>query len=309
MDPEWLSQMRPRAARHYLTIASIVLTWYDHLLTFDDELRHVWSRRWSAGTWLFLVIRYFSLSLITSNLTTLMTWNSIEVAAAIIEGVVTIIMFLRVYALHGQDRRILGLGAVAFSGALAACLWIFLGHSQASEIEYGCDFIVSLGIRYATAWEALLGIDIMIFVLTFSKTREALREPRRANLRKFGQHPHILCMYFSYHLTSGLTYRTQPVLKGSLCVVVNSISVTMLSRMMLNIHKSVNRTNCTLSLSDDADFNPTTLDFLGTCVHECVEDGPDISHETAYVHGPTEIEMGAASIWNHVYITTEGSES
>jgi hypothetical protein len=41
-------------------LASVVLVYYDHALTFPDEVRVVWSRTSWKGTWLFLLNRYLT---------------------------------------------------------------------------------------------------------------------------------------------------------------------------------------------------------------------------------------------------------
>ncbi|KAG5730201.1 hypothetical protein E4T56_gene11699 [Termitomyces sp. T112] len=42
----------------YITAAGVVVLLYNHLLTFDDEVKYIWSARWSTPKLLFLVLRY-----------------------------------------------------------------------------------------------------------------------------------------------------------------------------------------------------------------------------------------------------------
>ncbi|KAJ3558187.1 hypothetical protein NM688_g1076 [Phlebia brevispora] len=167
-----------------------------------------------------------------------------QVATGLIELIVTGNLFLRVYALHGRSKRILGLLMLAFCGALAICVWGFLGSGTTTEIDYGCHIYLSTGISrfihrmtlassphyaagFAAAWEALLALDVLIFLLTFSKARTAIREPRiRAGggllvlMFKDGALYYIVltCANLANIITF---YVLPPALKGCFAAVVN----------------------------------------------------------------------------------------
>ncbi|KAJ7068844.1 hypothetical protein C8F01DRAFT_1119494 [Mycena amicta] len=44
-----------------LSIAGLVLIIYDHILTFADEVEHVWKTRFSPANLFYIWIRYFTL--------------------------------------------------------------------------------------------------------------------------------------------------------------------------------------------------------------------------------------------------------
>ncbi|SJL08727.1 uncharacterized protein ARMOST_12096 [Armillaria ostoyae] len=46
-------------ASRYASIAGYVLMLYDHILTFDEEVRFIWAAPWTLPKALFLIIRYF----------------------------------------------------------------------------------------------------------------------------------------------------------------------------------------------------------------------------------------------------------
>ncbi|KAK0462713.1 hypothetical protein IW261DRAFT_1576317 [Armillaria novae-zelandiae] len=46
-------------ASRYASIAGYVLMLYDHILTFDKEVRFIWAAPWTLPKILFLIIRYF----------------------------------------------------------------------------------------------------------------------------------------------------------------------------------------------------------------------------------------------------------
>jgi hypothetical protein len=54
-------------------VASVVLVYYDHTLTFPDEVRVVWSRISWKGTWLFLLNRY--LTFVTYIIVAVYSWT------------------------------------------------------------------------------------------------------------------------------------------------------------------------------------------------------------------------------------------
>lgn len=45
----------------YLTLCVLVLYCYDWLITIDQEFQHIWFRRWSLSTWVFVMNRYATL--------------------------------------------------------------------------------------------------------------------------------------------------------------------------------------------------------------------------------------------------------
>ncbi|EPS97858.1 hypothetical protein FOMPIDRAFT_90074 [Fomitopsis schrenkii] len=46
-------------AMNYLTVFSLTLVLYDHILTFDAEIDYFWSGSWCLSRVLFLLGRYF----------------------------------------------------------------------------------------------------------------------------------------------------------------------------------------------------------------------------------------------------------
>ncbi|KAF9445191.1 hypothetical protein P691DRAFT_283424 [Macrolepiota fuliginosa MF-IS2] len=44
--------------QHYCQLAALVITFYDHIITFDQELEMIWKKRWSKSKILYLMCRY-----------------------------------------------------------------------------------------------------------------------------------------------------------------------------------------------------------------------------------------------------------
>jgi len=100
-------------------------------------------------------------------------------------------------------------------------------------------------IRLAGAWEALFVYDLLIFSLTLRKTWKARKDhsitginvPLISLILRDG------AIYFAVmalcNLSNILTfYLCGPFLRGGLSTFASSISVTMMSRLMLNLHET-----------------------------------------------------------------------
>ncbi|KAF8496035.1 hypothetical protein JB92DRAFT_1079229 [Gautieria morchelliformis] len=91
----------------YSWVASLCLIVYDHLITLDLEVEHVWTRPRSLSRSLFIWTRYFG-------------------HAALIVAV-TVILLIRVYAVYNRNKHIL-YGMVGFRVLMTAAtvtLWVF----------------------------------------------------------------------------------------------------------------------------------------------------------------------------------------
>ncbi|KAF8874531.1 hypothetical protein BD779DRAFT_250608 [Infundibulicybe gibba] len=160
-------------------------------------------------------------------------------------------MSLRVYALYGRSSRALWcmiiVGTATFS---VACWALFAGQATTvSKQTSGCHIGLSYDTskRLATAWEALFVYDSMIFALTLVKTWWVGR-----NIKIRTRQPSLITLllrdgaiYFAVMALSNLAniltfYFCGPFLRGGLSTFSSSISVTMVSRLMLNLHETAN---------------------------------------------------------------------
>ncbi|KAJ6464979.1 hypothetical protein C8R45DRAFT_1023662 [Mycena sanguinolenta] len=173
----------------YFTVASVVVLVYDHLLTFDEEIAEVWqplqhrTRRLASIAW-FLFIRYFALT--SSTLQLLMTFaeglsSKVCSLIGIIRGIcilalelsIGLTLFLRVYAMYNGDKRILAVLIVVEIATAGIALWGVTDTiaTPVPSIEYrgpGCYLPLARAqlLRVAAAWDAILGCEILVIVLT-----------------------------------------------------------------------------------------------------------------------------------------------
>ncbi|KIM42439.1 hypothetical protein M413DRAFT_27197 [Hebeloma cylindrosporum] len=175
---------------------------------------------------------------------------------------VCILLTLRIYALYGRSLRILAYMGGSGVVLIAFSLWVMFGQKSApSESGGGCHIGMSrdTAIRLAGAWEALFVYDSIIFALTFLKTWKARRDhsitgigiPLISIILRDG------AIYFAImalcNLSNILTFYLLGVrpkfpnlplrhddLTGSTNIALppRRISVTMMSRLMLNLHET-----------------------------------------------------------------------
>ncbi|KAJ6464989.1 hypothetical protein C8R45DRAFT_1023707 [Mycena sanguinolenta] len=178
MDSGDVIAIRDQRVIGYFTVASVVVLVYDHLLTFDEEIAHVWQplqhRTWrfTSTAW-FLFIRYFALT--SSTLQLLMTFaeglsSKVCSLIGIIRGIcilalelsIGLTLFLRVYAMYSCDKRILAVLIIVAIATASIAIWGVTGTvaTPVPSIEYqgpGC---------YTPLARAQLGCEILVIGLT-----------------------------------------------------------------------------------------------------------------------------------------------
>ncbi|KAF8876017.1 hypothetical protein BD779DRAFT_1677998 [Infundibulicybe gibba] len=193
-----------------------------------------------------------------------------QVSIAANQFLVSVLMTLRVYALYGCSSRVLVNMAITGAAVSSVACWaLFSGqNTTVSQQSFGCHTGLSqdTSTRLATAWEALFAYDSIVFALTLMKTWRAGR-----NIQVRARRLPIITLllrdgaiYFAVMALSNLaniltfyvflrsmiivseafiqlfTNTHQPFLRGGLSEFSSSISVTMMSRFMLNLHETAN---------------------------------------------------------------------
>ncbi|GAA5841782.1 hypothetical protein JCM3766R1_005569 [Sporobolomyces carnicolor] len=197
--------------RHQLQVANrYTIVWltillYEHLSTFDDELRHIWKADWTLFQILFLFNRYGSLVIVTiaSVLTLAEIPSSVcEKIAWILpfSGVFVVlvcdaIMSLRIHALYDKSRTISLLLAV--SVIVEACVMIAVSTRLEEALVLppiaravfrfeGCAIRAKdaeeAGLINSLFWSAPLVVATMFLGLTLYRTVRASRGTARMPL-------------------------------------------------------------------------------------------------------------------------------
>ncbi|KAJ7598932.1 hypothetical protein C8J56DRAFT_1157991 [Mycena floridula] len=232
--------------------------YYDHVLTFDAEVEYVWRKPVAFSSLWFLMNRY--IAFFGNVPVVLLTFSQIQpkscsqyilyhqVLMLTSQAIVCCIMILRVYALYSRDIRMLLFMLTCFLVLLGVSCWALVGqhNDKLTEIS-GCHFGTSVktAIHLATPWEALGVFDAIVFAATLIKTCR-------------DRHWRLSDGLFNLFLRDGAIYFagmglanvsnivtlyvvTQPVMRGALSTFSSSVSVTMCSRLLLNIHETANR--------------------------------------------------------------------
>uniref|UniRef100_A0A0W0G9Q8 DUF6533 domain-containing protein n=1 Tax=Moniliophthora roreri TaxID=221103 RepID=A0A0W0G9Q8_MONRR len=247
---------------HEITqVVAVSFLYWDHLITLGDEVKHVWAHPKSRSSFLFLFLRYFGLTSNTSVLILAKSPLSHDLQSLqslstdpphFIPNLfsATVLLTLRIYALFNCDKRILVFlcgSAVIFLGMAA---YFLVGQEKVRyPIEIGCH----IGISHQTAlglsgvWTALFAYDAILFLLTTSRTYRYWLRSRF----EFGTERLTLvslmfrdgAIYFFVMamatLSNILTFHLSgPFMRGGLSSFASCVSVTLMCRLMLNLHAS-----------------------------------------------------------------------
>ncbi|KIK60466.1 hypothetical protein GYMLUDRAFT_261444 [Collybiopsis luxurians FD-317 M1] len=135
---------------NYFHLFSITFQYWDHLLTFPDEIRYLWKARMSPSALFFFLNRYFSVL------------GNIVVTVSLFSGHLTDSLSTVPYLPRTPARR-------------------DAGHSLRAPYNSYIRLIPLQSIQVAAAWEALFLYDSMLFGMTLRrayKTRKDLRRLR-----------------------------------------------------------------------------------------------------------------------------------
>ncbi|EIN06548.1 hypothetical protein PUNSTDRAFT_53986 [Punctularia strigosozonata HHB-11173 SS5] len=166
-------------------VASLAFLAYDILLTFPDEVAHIWTKpRFSFTKWVFLVLRYYTLAIVAAmtlvsagrgSVTRLhhppycSPWYSYQAGSLqVVIALMETIMMLRVYALYNRSRLVAVLLVTLFiveELAMAASLALFLPKLQFNEFCIA-ETIPSVAVLIGVA---PIGFELFMLCLTWAK--------------------------------------------------------------------------------------------------------------------------------------------
>ncbi|KAJ6571467.1 hypothetical protein B0H19DRAFT_1372546 [Mycena capillaripes] len=250
---------------NYNHLFGITILYFDHLITLNSEIQFVWMRKWSTSSFWFILVRYIGF---TGNLPVLLfsfMTLSPKIILVVTQFLVSVVAILRTYALYSRSNRVLGGLVVLGVCLIAVSSWTVHGqHAIPVTVFPGCHlgvtestFVFSLiplplfttssrGYHLSVSWVALFLFDATIFGLTIFKTYST-RLPLGGG-RDIPLHMLIArdgAMYFAAmafaNLANIMTYiLAGPLLRGSFSTFANCVSVSMMSRLMLNLYAKAN---------------------------------------------------------------------
>ncbi|KIK65865.1 hypothetical protein GYMLUDRAFT_38355 [Collybiopsis luxurians FD-317 M1] len=242
----------------YLYLLAFTFLYYDHFLTFDAEVRFIWSRLSKFSSRLFLINRYFSFG---GNIVILLSmffapagasschpWEEFqEFFHAFVQVIVAILLTMRIVALYERDKRVIaGLVFIIVSGICATIVSLYFSDSTAavSLFPIGCHDVLSLenSALVSTGWILVLVYDTLLFSMTLFKAYQARSQPKM-KLSLFTIIIRDGSMYFGVmviaNLINVLTFFVtgDSLLRGTFSPFASCTSVTLMSRLMLHLHR------------------------------------------------------------------------
>ncbi|KAJ7917357.1 hypothetical protein B0H13DRAFT_2322457 [Mycena leptocephala] len=240
-------------------LAGFTILIYDHLLTLGTEANYIWSRRLRPSTCWFLLVRYAGLSASITifvfyfgdlsherSVTSPRGWEALLVLQERRHARSARLRYVRPQYLD-PDLLVERWGA-NLTNVLGIAQWAIAkyGHPQMLSAPglSGCHTAIprSSAFRLAGAWEAQLVCDTMVFALTVRRAYVQRTSPLYTGsliqkmLTDGG-------MYFGIIVIANLAnlltfYIGDILLSGFLSWFTTSLSVTLLSRLMLNLHEA-----------------------------------------------------------------------
>lgn len=183
---------------NYSHAAALTFLVYNTLLTFEKEVRHIWSAAWSLSKALYIFVRYYGFFFLVSTLV-VNTMENVPVkfcrgylwywemsGAFVILTAVNSICALRIYAFYSRDKRMLAFLILCCLGEFASEFYgTFLIARQTSKsiiaAPLGIPFPGCLTVdRYTkiglAAWIPSVTMAFIFFLLTSAKLRKVLED-------------------------------------------------------------------------------------------------------------------------------------
>ncbi|KAJ6533558.1 hypothetical protein B0H19DRAFT_1272205 [Mycena capillaripes] len=176
------------------------------------------------------------------------------------ELIVSAVMIIRIYALYGRSARILWflIGIALCLMALAVWSVMVSQHGHPITVLSGCHLssVRSASYYLAISWECLFVFDTIIFGLTIYNgylTRRGVGQDANMPIHRVMMRDGA--MYFAAmagaNLVNLVTFVIPgPLISGSLATFATCMSVTMMTRLMLNLHERTEYGVMTLNLPD-----------------------------------------------------------
>ncbi|KAJ7501204.1 hypothetical protein B0H11DRAFT_2275486 [Mycena galericulata] len=239
--------------RRSVFLTGLVVVLYDHLVTLESEIKYIWVHPVKRSSAWFLTFRYVAL---LSNLSMMAFFFGDFSPEEILIGCT---LALRVCAMYGFNRRVfvsLGIAAVT---TVALGIWSVIGPEVGLETTLpGCHVTtprpeaIRESRHFYQATRTKFGAyrlvyDIFILCLTL---RRAVTYHRSVGLSSGSLLPLMFrdgALYFGLICTVNLAnivmlYSGDIITAGSLAWFASAISVTMISRLMLNLHDAAKGT-------------------------------------------------------------------
>ncbi|KAJ3988080.1 hypothetical protein F5890DRAFT_1494119 [Lentinula detonsa] len=256
---------------------------YDHLLTLDLEVQHIWAQPKRRSAIWYFILRYLvscgEISVLVFRFYTMPSFDTcsryqmyISVYTSVVEVMVPILLAMRVYAMYECRRYILWTLCITIGCLLPVAVWSVVVSSLGTVLLEGlvCDrFLPEKKATYlAITWGCALAFDTLIFCLIARisfQTRKTYSEMEiqiplmslmvRDGLIYYG----VICFV---HFTNIVLCATR---SSSMTAFTRDLSATMVLRLMLNLHENVSKGVLHTDTShDEHELNPRSAMMFNT---------------------------------------------
>jgi len=199
MDPIYLHLLHSIQSIRFSAIGSATVLFYDHLITFDQEIELIWKKDWSILKGVFIFHRYLGLiCLIIGLCATLgrditdpicsfwIQWEMWGYSTVVLTA--ELVLLLWIFVIYNKNRTILTILGVLFVAQLVSVVAI-LGQSFAqikisANILPGLDFCFLLNEPqfFYYYWLPILVYNTAILALFIYKGRHAFRNSKIAHV-------------------------------------------------------------------------------------------------------------------------------
>ncbi|KAK7464730.1 hypothetical protein VKT23_005936 [Stygiomarasmius scandens] len=262
MDAKVVSDLWDQSINDYLQIVASVILYFDHLLTFGDEVAYIWLRPKIRSSYWFLLNRYMvelqtavgaALQLAGLSTSPFVIKHYVPLLVVFNGSLVNFLFSLRIYALYHRSWNIICVIAASHATVIGLSLWSIFG-------ELGIDthrerafeqFVYPSGDDrpqpgQVIPWACLLGHDSLMFILLFCKARSVRRQQIHIPLldllyRDGVLYYGVVCLAYMANI---LTFFFRPVqsarsyMQGGLTAFSTFLAISMMSRIILNLHKT-----------------------------------------------------------------------
>ncbi|KII90491.1 hypothetical protein PLICRDRAFT_534861 [Plicaturopsis crispa FD-325 SS-3] len=230
---------------NYMDLTGITILYFDMVLTFPGEVWYIWRRPKK-----FDIFRQYLL--------------------VVVQVVVSVVLILRTYAIYARSRIILIFLITLNAGLVAVGTWASFGKPiMVTTILSGCHNIQAIAVagNISISWEVSFVFDLAVFALTIRKTyqrRHVQLVPGTMPIRAlmFRDSAVYFAIMALLNLANILTnyLGSHRYLGGLLSTFASCISVTLISRLVLNLHKTARNAGILSHSNEMSAFVPRIRD-------------------------------------------------
>jgi len=216
-----------------VSIVFFALSFYDYMITFDDEVKHFWKGPWTISRFLFFVNRYLPLSILSFVVICITLSNpSPEFCIPAIKAA----FFLNIFSIGG------------IQAILVTRTWYLFSYKHSVRVATLLAFIISIITSFVLLWQSLRELRLpeipsQLLAFPFFAGCHVARPPNfwRTNLPSLILHTILYILTAYKALRNRRLLKTAPVLKRLLrdggffyLVVLVSVAYTSIGSTLSN---------------------------------------------------------------------------